>query len=75
MAVIKSASDSVLAIKVEAGLSAGGTQLYKYLRYKNIKTDATDDNLFAVGSGIAGLQTSAVDAVQRVDTADLINAG
>ncbi len=72
MAVVKQPNGCVLAVQVQNGMSAGGTQLYKYLRYKNIKGDVTDDALFAVGTGLAGLQSSIATAIQRQDTSNLI---
>lgn len=73
MAVIKQPQASRLDIKVENGIGASGQTLYKTRIIKNLKTSATDDDVYAVGSALAALQSHPVESVSRVDDAILIS--
>ncbi len=73
MAVIKQPQTSRLDIKVENGIGAAGQTLYKTRIIKNLKTSATDEDVYAVGSALAALQSHSVESVSRVDDAILIS--
>ena len=73
MAVVKTPQESRIGIKVANGTSASGAAQYKTLRFSNVKTAATDQDLFDVGSSIAGLQSAVLAGITRTDEADLAN--
>ena len=74
MAVVKTPQESRIGIKVHNGTSASGAAQYKTLRFSNVKPATPDQDLFDVGSSIAGLQSAVVAGITRTDEADLANA-
>lgn len=73
MAVTKMPDSCALTIKVQTGVSDTGKPIYRLRTYNNVKTDATDAAIYAVGNGLAGLQINPVNAIMRVDKCSLIN--
>lgn len=68
MAVAKVCSSSKLVIRVQTGEMNGSNPVIKELSFSRVKADANDEELYAAGDALAGLQSRAVDGVRRVDT-------
>ena len=68
MAVAKVCASSKLVIRVQTGEMSGNSPVIKELSFSRIKSDAKDEDLYAAGDALAGLQSLAVDGVRRVDT-------
>ena len=73
MAVVKVATESRLVIKVEDGTNSAGNPVYRQRTYRNLKTDAAEADVFAVGQALAALQSHPVAGIGRVDEGDLLN--
>lgn len=73
MAVVKVAKASRLTIKVQTGISATGSPVYRVRTYRNVKPTAPEADLFAVGQALAGLQKHVLNSINRVDEGDLVN--
>ena len=73
MAVQKVPQKTTLGIKIQTGLNAGGNPTYKTLGFSNVKSAATDENVYAIGNGLAGLQQYPAVAIIRTDGSNLIN--
>lgn len=74
MAVTKVPQKTNLGIKIQTGLNAAGNPVYKTLGFSNVKVAATDDNVYAIGFGLAGLQKFPAVGIMRTDNSNLINA-
>ena len=74
MAVVKTPQESRIGIKVHNGTSASGAAQYKTLRLSGVKSATPDQDVFDVGSSIAGLQSAVVAGITRTDESDLANA-
>ena len=74
MAVTKVPQGAVMSIKVQAGLTTAGAPAYKTLRFSNVKPSATDADFYEIANAVAGLQSYPVSAIERIDTANLVNA-
>ena len=74
MAVVKTPQESRIGIKVHNGTSASGAAQYKTLRFSGVKSATPDQDVFDVGSSIAGLQSAVVAGITRTDESDLANA-
>lgn len=74
MAINKVLVTSALQLKVVKGVNSQGQPILGSITYKNIKVDATEQNLYDVAQVLIGLQQHSLDSVQRVDTNDLEEA-
>jgi len=74
MAVTKVPQGAVMSIKVQAGVTSTGAPAYKTLRLSNVKASATDADFYEIANAVAGLQSYPVMLIERVDTANLVNA-
>ena len=63
------ASDMVLVM--DNGIGASGQPLSQNRTYKNLKTDATNVDIYAVAETLIGLQDKTNQAIQRRDTVEL----
>lgn len=72
MAVVKVPQAAKLVLKVQTGTSESGNPVYRMRTYQNLKTDALDADIHAIGQGIASLQQYPVNAIVRVDEGNLI---
>ncbi|MDD2509902.1 MAG: DUF1659 domain-containing protein [Syntrophomonas sp.] len=68
MAVVSTPLGSELALVMDNG---GGKSITR--RYDKVKSAATDADVYAVGTGISGLQEKTLLAVQRRDSKELEN--
>jgi hypothetical protein len=73
MAVVKMPQTSRIGITVANGVSANGANLFKTLRFSNVKPAALDQDLYDVGFSLAGLQGQSLDEIMRTDEANLIS--
>jgi len=71
MAVVKMPQESRIGITVANGVSASGANLFKTLRFSNVKPTALDQDLYDVGFSIAGLQDKSLVEIVRTDEANL----
>lgn len=72
MAVIRSIADSTLRLVLQTGTNASGNPIFVNRNYRNIKVDATDQDVYAVAEALAELQIYTLNAVDRIDTNQLI---
>lgn len=73
MAVNKIPQGAVMSIKVQAGVTTSGGPAYKNLRFPNVKASAADADFYEIANEIVGLQNYPVAAIDRIDTASLVN--
>lgn len=73
MAIVKIAKETTLSIKVQTGINASGSPVYKTLHFGSVKPAALDADIFAVGQALSNMQTHAVYGISREDSADLMN--
>ncbi|MBM7552976.1 DUF1659 domain-containing protein [Thalassobacillus pellis] len=74
MAVTSVRVDSTLQMVLETGLDQDGNGIYKVKSFHNVKTDATDDQLFTVANALKPLQSYALQRIERRDSSNLLNA-
>ena len=74
MAVSKVAQSTSLVIKVQTGTNASGNPVYANRSYTNVKTAATDADIYAVGQELSAMQKYNVTAIERRDLSALVNA-
>ncbi|SMC39684.1 DUF1659 domain-containing protein [Sporomusa malonica] len=73
MAVIKVPQSGKVVLKVQTGVSATGTPVYRLRTFANVKPGAADGDVFAVAEGLSGLQKHTLVDVVRQDVNNLIN--
>ena len=71
MAVTESNKVSVLRLKFAVGETSGGEIKYKRKDIKNVKADATKEDVYAVGKALSDLLETNADVIAKVDEADL----
>ena len=71
MAVVKTPQDSRIGIMVANGVSSTGANLFKTLRFSNVKPTAIDQDVYDVAVSLAGLMASSLVEIIRTDEADL----
>lgn len=71
MAVINIPSPSRLQIRLLLGIEEG-KEIFRLRTFGNVKPAATDEDLMDVAQALGSLQIYDVDAVRRVDQADLV---
>lgn len=74
MAVNKVPQGAVMSIKVQAGVTSTGGPAYKNLRFSSVKSSTTDADFFEIANAVAALQSYPVTGIERIDTANLVNA-
>jgi len=65
---------SELILVMDNGIGTSGRSLTKSRIYKNIRSNASDEDLYAVAQGIASLQDKLLLAVQRRNTVEIEEA-
>ena len=71
MAVSTTSLSSDLVLVMDAGTGANGQPLSKNRIFKNVKTSATNEDVYAVAQTLVGLQSKTNNAIQRRDTVEL----
>ncbi len=71
MALVVTPIASDLLLILDAGLDEYGQQMTRRRQYGDLKTSATDQDVFDVAEGLISLQEAACLAVQRVNTVEL----
>lgn len=72
MAVIKSILRKTLSVNAGAGLDEKGNVKIKAFNFTGVNQAATDDNLYAVGSALAGLMAGDVESIQVTEKHELV---
>lgn len=69
MAVTENKNASILRLKFRKG-SEGGKVKYKIKNLKNLKADATKENVYAVGKSLSSLLEKSADKISKIDDTD-----
>ena len=73
MAITTTPLGSELVLVMDNGIGASGQQLTKNRTYRDVKPDATNENLYLVAGQLIGLQQRINVAVQRRDLVTIEN--
>jgi hypothetical protein len=73
MAIVKESEESKISIRVVNGTNAAGGNVYKTMSFSNVKPTATNQDIYDVGFGLAGLQSKSLVEIIRADQASLIS--
>lgn len=71
MAVNKTVENTILSLKTQIGTMTNGKPRYKTYSYSNVSTSATDEDMYAVASGLATLYQSDIAKIVRQDISEL----
>lgn len=71
MATTRINTATTLRFKVENGTTDTGNIRYATRSFGGINPELTDDDIYAVGQGLAAMQSHEVGDIQRLDTATL----
>ena len=63
-----------LKIKVENGTTDAGAVKYATRTFSSINPEINDDDLLAIGQGLAAMPAHGVGDIQRYETASLVTA-
>ncbi len=67
----KSNNATKLTLKVHAGQDANGKDLFRQRTFNRMNPGLTDDDVYAIGTGLAGLQTHELVSIARTDNATI----
>jgi len=73
MAIVKTPLGDTLELIVQTGTDEGGNPVYQTRRFRNVKPEATEQDVFDVAAALAGLQQHTLSSVQIVESASLIS--
>ena len=73
--VMKTPGPTVLKIEVETGINAKGSAVYSARMISDINPDISDADALQIATAFGGLQSHAVRAIHRSDTARLATEG
>ncbi|HEY8909081.1 MAG TPA: DUF1659 domain-containing protein [Desulfosporosinus sp.] len=71
MAVTASAKDTLMVVTVQTGLTAQGSPILSQRSIANVKSAATDQEVFDVANALYGLQNYPLISVRRDNRIDL----
>lgn len=71
MAVLSKRISTSLQMKVIDGSDENGSDVVRTETYRNVKTDAENEDIFAVAQTIGNLMSTPVKSVIRVDNLEL----
>ncbi len=74
MPVIILSSPSRLQLRLVVGVDTEGEDIYRLRSFGNIKHDAGDADLLAIAAALGALQVHPVEAIRRIDQADLVSS-
>lgn len=72
MAIVNMPQSSTLSLRVQTGIGTTGAPVYKNVNFNSLKPSAVDDSAYTVAQALSGLQKHTLVAINRVDTANLI---
>lgn len=72
MAMKEVKDDSRLKLELDGGMD-GDKQIVKSKTYSNVKVDATNEDVYGVGTALAGLQTMNLLKVKKLEEIELIS--
>ncbi|MEK6264594.1 MAG: DUF1659 domain-containing protein [Clostridium sp.] len=72
MAVVSTKVASVLKLTMKVGVDSEGKDKYATKRLSNLKVEAVDEDLFAVGEAISSLKTYPLFRLDREDEVNLV---
>lgn len=72
MAIIANQSDSKLKLVLDAGLDENNKEIIKNKTFANIKTTATNENVYEVATALAGLQSYTLKSIKKYEEYDLV---
>lgn len=72
MAIIANQSDSKLKLVLDAGLDENNKEITKNKTFANIKTTATNENVYEVATALAGLQSYTLKSIKKYEEYDLV---
>ncbi|MBN2287031.1 MAG: DUF1659 domain-containing protein [Tissierellales bacterium] len=73
MAIVSTELEGKVTLVLNNGTDGDGNILTKNKTYSKVKPSATDEDLFAVVSGIASLQEKPVISVRKTEEFDLVD--
>ena len=71
MAVIATVKDTVMVVTFQTGLTAGGSPKLSQRSFLNVKSVASDQDVFDVANALYGLQDYPLISVRRDNRVDL----
>lgn len=74
MAVTATSLTSDLILVMDDGIGASGQALSKNRSFRNVKTSASDEDVYLVAQTLIGLQSQVNNSVQRRNTVELESA-
>ncbi|MEQ8236914.1 MAG: DUF1659 domain-containing protein [Syntrophomonadaceae bacterium] len=74
MAVTATSLTSDLILVMDNGIGASGQALSLNRTYRNVKPEATDQNLYDVAQTLIGLQSKTNNSIQRRNTVEIESA-
>ena len=72
MAVVKSVAKRTLSLSIARGRDADGNAINKSYVYSNVKPDAEDEKLMAVGKALGGLFDNDMTGLVVIERAELM---
>ena len=72
MAVVKSIAKRTLSLSIARGRDADGNAINKSYVYSNVKPDAEDEKLMAVGKALGGLFDNDMTGLVVIERAELM---
>lgn len=70
----KKNQEVTIIVKVQNGTTLAGKASYASRSFSNINPAITDDQVLAIGQGLASLQAHTLSSVNRKDEAEIANA-
>jgi len=74
MAVTTTSLTSDLILVMDNGIGASGQALSLNRTYRNVKPEATDQNIYDVAQTLIGLQSKTNNSIQRRNTVEIESA-
>lgn len=68
MAVQRTPEVTRLQLQLQTGIGEDNKPIIRSRSFSNVKTDAVDEDVYAVAQSLAGLQQHLLLAVRRIDT-------
>lgn len=72
MAIVATELEGKVKVTLNAGNDGEGNAIIKSKTFSRVKSDATDENIYAVANGIASLQEYPVNSIRKLEEYDLI---